>query len=263
MRKVTRALLALTLAAAVALPASAHELILKPSSFSAKPGDELAVELQSTHVFIVKEEVENVSRIEAGVFADGKLAKSELKENEPELRIDFSVKIPDGDSATLVVANKIGDIWCVTPDGWKEGTRKEVEAQGIKVTRASLTDKFTKTFINPSKSDKNFATVVGQELEVVPITNPADIKVGEFFKVKVLFKGQPAAMPVYATYDGFVKEFENTYAYSTQSDSEGIANIKITSPGVWIVRAAKDNEPGVEGEYEVRNLRSILTIEVK
>jgi uncharacterized GH25 family protein len=244
-------------------PALSHELILRPSRFTAAAGDEIPIELQSTHIFIVKEEVEEISMIKAGIFDGGKLVESELKPNEPDLRIDFSVKIPGENQSTLVIANKIGDIWSVTPDGWKPGTRKSLEDQGVKVLRASLTDKFVKTVINASASDTNYSTVVGQELEVVPVTNPADAKTGQYFQVKVLFKGQPAAMPVFATYDGFVTEHENTYAYYTESDSEGVANIKITSPGTWIIRASKDNEPGVEGEYDTRSLRSILTISVK
>lgn len=246
-----------------AAPAFAHELILKPSSMTAAKGEELPIELQSTHIFIVKEEVEDISTIKAGIFHDGKLVKSELKPNEPDLRIDFSVKIPEGAQSAIVIANKTGDVWSVTPDGWRAGTRKSLEDQGIKVTRASLTDKFSKAIINPSVSDKNFSTVVGQELEVVPVTNPADAKVGQYFRVKILFKGQPLAGQVFATYDGFVKEYQNTYAYSTESDAEGIANIKITSSGLWIIRASKDNEPGVAGEYDTRSLRSILTIQVK
>jgi uncharacterized GH25 family protein len=263
MRRFFIALFAVFALAAAVLPAPAHELMLKPSKFDAAKGEELQVELQSTHVFIVKEEVEDISTIKAGVFQDGKLVESKLEPNEPDLRIDFSVKIPDAAPSTLVIANKIGDIWSVTPDGWKAGTRKSLEDQGIKVTRASLTDKFAKAIINPSASDKNFSTVVGQELEVVPVTNPAGAKAGEYFQVKILFKGQPASIPVFATYDGFVTEYQNTYAYYTESDADGIANIKITTPGLWIIRAAKDNEPGVPGEYDTRSLRSILTLPVR
>jgi uncharacterized GH25 family protein len=117
--------------------------------------------------------------------------------------------------------------------------------------------------VNASQNDKNFATVTGQELEVVPVTNPANAKVGEYFEVKILYKGQPAAFPVWATYDGFAPDLRNTYAYYTESDSEGTAKVKITAPGFWFVRAAKDGEPGVEGEYDARNVRSILSFAVK
>jgi uncharacterized GH25 family protein len=246
-----------------AAPAFSHELILKPAKFSAPKGSELSIELQSTHIFIVKEEVEDISTIRAGIFQGGKLVESALAPNEPDLRIDFSVKIPDDKSASIILANKTGEVWSVTPDGSKPGTRKSFEDQGIKVTRASRTDKFAKAIVNTSAADKNFAAVVGQELEIVPVTNPANAKIGEFFKVKVLFKGQPASFPVFATYDGFVKEYQNTYAYYTESDADGVANIKITAPGLWIIRTSKDGEPGVAGEFDTRAIRSILTIPVK
>jgi uncharacterized GH25 family protein len=241
---------------------SAHELIVKPSKMTAGKGEILPIELQSTHQFIVKEEVENVSRIKAGVFRNGKVEESELKENEPELRIDYQVKIAD-DGAVLVVAAKDGEVWSVTNEGGQSGTRKELEAKNLKVLRASKNDKFAKAVVNASKDDKNFAAVVGQELEVVPVTNPADAKVGEYFQVKIFYKGQPVSVPVWATWDGFAPELQNTYAYYTESGSDGTAKVKLTAPGLWIVRAAKDGEPGVEGEYDVRNLRSILTFEVK
>jgi uncharacterized GH25 family protein len=238
-------------------------MILRPADFSAPGGTELPIELQSTHVFIVKEEVEDVSSIRAGIFQDGKLVESVLEPNEPDLRIDFTVKIPDGKSSAIVIANKAGEVWSVTPDGSKPGTRKSFEDQGIKVTRASRTDKFAKVIINASESDKNFAAAVGQELEIVPVTNPASVRTGQYFKVRVLHGGQPASFPVYATYDGFVREYQNTYAYYTEPDADGVANIKITAPGIWIIRASKDNEPGVPGEFDTRSIRSILTIQVK
>jgi uncharacterized GH25 family protein len=41
------------------------------------------------------------------------------------------------------------------------------------------------------------------------LTNPATIRPGDELTVRILFKGQPLATNVYATYDGFSKE-ENT-----------------------------------------------------
>jgi uncharacterized GH25 family protein len=241
--------------------AAAHELIVKPSKMEAAKGEVLPIELQSTHKFIVKEEVENISRIKAGIFRNGGLVEAQLKGNEPELRIDFDVKIEDG-GAALVTAVKDGECWSVTNEGSMAGTRKDLEAKNLKVIRTSKNDKFAKAIVNASKGDKNFAAAVGHELEVVPVTNPADAKVGEYFEAKILLRGEPATVPVWATYDGFVTDIENTYAYYTES-ADGVAKVKITAPGLWIIRAAKDGEPGVEGEYDVRNLRSVLTFEVK
>ena len=157
--------------------AFAHELIVKPSKTEAAKGETLPIELQSTHRFIVKEEVENIGLIKAGVFRNGKLEESELKENEPELRIDYDVKIED-DGAVLVLANKSGEVWSTTNEGSQAGSRKELEAKNLKVLRAAKTDKFAKAVVNAGKDDTNFATVTGQELEIVPVTNPADAKIG-------------------------------------------------------------------------------------
>jgi uncharacterized GH25 family protein len=242
--------------------AFAHELIIKPSAPKAEKGAELAVELQSTHIFIVKEEVEDISKIKAGIADGGKLIESPLSPNDPELRIDFSVKVRDSGSS-LIFAEKEGEIWSVTNEGSKPGPRKALEDQGFKVTRSTLNDKYAKAFVNISEDDGNFDTVLGQDLEIVPVTNPAAAKVGEYFKVKILHKGQPVPTPVWATYDGFCAEFQNTYAYYTEADSEGVANIKITAPGLWIIRTSKDGDPGAEGEYDSRSLRSTMTFTVE
>ncbi|MDR3354472.1 MAG: DUF4198 domain-containing protein [Synergistaceae bacterium] len=260
MRKIMCSAVALLIMFAAS--ASAHELIIKPTKMTTEKGEVLPVELQSTHVFIVKEEMEDISFIKAGIYRDGKLEESKLTGNEPELCIDFSVEIKD-DGSSLIAANKIGDIWSVTNEGGKPGPRKKHEDQGLKVVRSTLTDKFAKAIVNSSEGDKNFSTVIGQELEIVPVTNPANAAVGGYFQVKILFKGEPASLPVWATYDGFCGEYQNTYAYYTESGSDGVANIKITSPGLWIVRSSIDREPGVEGEYDSRSIRSILTFQVK
>ncbi|MDR2779561.1 MAG: DUF4198 domain-containing protein [Synergistaceae bacterium] len=253
---------AMAIIAMFSCPVSAHELIIKPGAPKAENGAELAVELQSTHIFIVKEEVEDVSKIKAGIANGSSLIESRLSPNEPELRIDFSVKIQN-EGSSIIFAKKEGEIWSVTNEGSKPGPRKALEDQGFKVARSTLNDKYAKAFVNISEDDKNFEAVLGQDLEIVPVTNPAAAKTGEYFRVKILHKGQPIAIPVLATYDGFCTEFQNTYAYYTESNAEGVANIKITAPGLWIIRTSKDGDPGVEGEYDTRSLRSTMTFTVE
>ncbi len=261
-RKVFAVISLLAMSFLAVAAAGAHELILKPSKMEAAGGEPLHVELHSVHRFIVKEEVENVERVKAGLFDEGKVAYSEIKGNEANLCIDLSVT-PKKDGATIIVAEKDGEPWSVTSEGGKVGTRKEWEAKGLIVKSTNKYDKFSKVIINASKEDKNFAAVVGQRLEIVPVTNPADAKVGDYVQVKVLLHGQPASLPIWATFDGFETEHENTWAYYTESNAEGIAFIKITNPGLWFIRSVKNGEPGVPGEIDALNLRSILTIEVK
>ncbi|MBR0094856.1 MAG: DUF4198 domain-containing protein [Synergistaceae bacterium] len=246
-----------------ALPAAAHELTIKNTAGNTpKAGEPFALTVQSAHKFIVPEEVEILSRVKAGIIEDGKFIESELKGNDPELCIDFSVTPKDLSGSFIVVATKDGESWCVTNEGGKSGARKDLEAQGLKVLSANKYDKYAKAIFNTSKEDKNFAQVLGHPLELIPITNPADAKVGEYFDVKILLNGQPYTGPVWATYDGFVTEYENTYAYYTEAEN-GEAHVKITAPGWWGIRAAQSGLPGVEGDYDHLNLRAFVLFEVK
>ena len=229
------------LVSALSGAAMAHELTLRANG-KVTEGAPLAVSVHSGHKFIVPEEVESLERVKAGPFVDGKLMPQPLTGNEKGLCIDFTVPEVKAGESLIVLAEKDGGVWSVTNEGGKSGARKLI--------------------LNASKDDKNFATAVGHPLEVIPVTNPADAKVGEFFEVKVVLEGQPYTGPVWATYDGFVTEYENTYAYYTEAES-GTAFIKITAPGLWGVRARQDGLPGVEGTYDSRTVRSFLLFEVK
>ncbi len=258
MKRVITFLLVIALGA----PAFSHELTIKARNNSMKAGELFPVTVQSAHKFIVPEEVEILSRVKAGIIEDGKFIASELTANDPELCIDFTVTPKDLSQSVILVAMKDGESWCVTNEGGKSGARRELEAQGLKVISANKYDKYAKAIYNTSPDDKNFSSVLGHPLELIPITNPANAKVGEYFDVRILLNGQPYTGPVWATYDGFVTEYENTYAYYTEAEN-GVAHVKITAPGWWGIRAAQSGLPGVEGDYDALNLRAFLLFEVK
>lgn len=258
MRRITALLLVLLLSA----PAFSHELTIRAKSKELKAGEPFHVTVQSAHKFIVPEEVEVLSRVKAGIIEGGKFIESELTGNDPELCIDFTVTPHDLSGSVMLVAIKDGETWSITNEGGKTGARKDLEAQGLKVLRATKNDKYAKALFNTSPDDTKFAQVVGHPLEIIPITNPADAKVGEYFHVKILLNGQPYTGPVWATYDGFVTEYENTYAYYTEAEN-GEAHIKITAPGLWGIRAFQGDLPGVAGDYDALTLRAFLLFEVK
>ena len=259
----TRRILAVTLILAlIAFPAFSHELTIKAKDNTMKQGESFPVTVQSTHKFIVPEEVEVLERVKAGIIEDGKLIESKLTANDPELCIDFTVTPKDLSGSVILVAIKDGEVWSITNEGGKTGARGKLESQGLKVIRATKNDKYAKAFYNTSASDKNFSQVLGHPLEIIPITNPANAKVGEYFDVKILLNGQPYTGPVWATYDGFSKEYENTYAYYTEAEN-GEAHVKITAPGWWGIRAYQGDLPGVKGEYDNLTLRAFALFEVK
>ncbi|MGI6075785.1 MAG: DUF4198 domain-containing protein [Pyramidobacter sp.] len=252
---------AAVLVSALSGVAFAHELTLRPTG-EVKEGESLSMTVQSAHRFIVPEEVEVLDRVKAGPFVNGAFQPQPLTGNEKDLCIDFTVPEIKAGEANIILAEKDGEVWCITNEGGKSGARKDLEAQGLKVKSATKYDKYAKLILNASGADTKFAAVAGLPLEITPATNPADAKVGEFFEVKIELQGQPYTGPVWATYDGFDTEHENTYAYYTEAEN-GTAFVKITAPGFWGVRAMQSGLPGVEGQYDSRSLRSFLLFEVK
>ena len=257
-----RSLILAVILALASSQAFSHELTIKAHDTAMKEGQPFHATVQSAHKFIVPEEVEILSRVKAGIIEDGKFVESKLTANEPGLCIDFTVTPKDLSQSVILVATKDGESWCVTNEGGKSGARKDLEAQGLKVLSANKYDKYAKAIFNTSHDDKNFAFTAGHPLEIIPVTNPADVKPGEYMTVKILLNGQPYTGPVWATYDGFAPEYENTYAYYTEAEN-GEAHVKITSAGWWGIRAAQAGLPGVEGDYDHLNLRAFLLFEVK
>lgn len=106
---------------------------------------------------------------------------------------------------------------------------------------------FAKAIINVDTGDSNFVTPVGQKIEIVPLKNPFGLKEGDFLPIRILHEGNPLSSypTVYATYLGFSTQDE-TYAYTTTADEEGIAEIKIIRPGVWMVKVNYKTHPTEE-----------------
>ncbi len=77
-------------------------------------------------------------------------------------------------------------------------------------------------------------TALGYRLEIIPLRNPAQVKPGEDFPVQILFDGRPLSTFVYATYAGYWSETE-PFPVITRSNAQGIAHIKISRPGVWMI----------------------------
>lgn len=105
-----------------------------------------------------------------------------------------------------------------------------------KVILSLYYEQYAKSLINAGKKDLiNFDKPVGHKLEIIPLKNPLNLKLGGFLPVKVLFNGKPARFcRVYATYAGF--STGDDFAYSTSTNSEGIGKIRIIHWGIWLVK---------------------------
>ena len=246
--------LALTVALGVSGTAHAHEFIVKPDAMTIQPGAELQVSGLSSHIFLISQELEDAKDVKIGVYADGKRADIAVKPNEKTLAYDGTVIAPPN-GTFIATGARLPQIWATTPDGLRQVTKK-----GAAVSNPYKIEKFAKALVNVTPTDNGFSSAIGDTLEIVPLTNPAMVKPGDELTVKVLFKGQPLPTNVYATYDGFSKE-ENTYAYYTEGHKDGTAKVKITQPGIWIVRV-QHSMPEHTEDYDRYVARAVLLFEV-
>jgi len=125
-------------------------------------------------------------------------------------------------------------------------------------------EQYAKVLINAGGTDSSFSKPVGQTLEIVPLQNPIELKVGDFLPIKVLFRGKPAKFcSVLGTFAGFSSE--DNFAFATVTNSEGQANIRILHYGPWMIKATiKLPAPtSLKNKCNEMSYTATLTFEVK
>ena len=99
-------------------------------------------------------------------------------------------------------------------------------------------------------------------MEIIPQKDPSLVKSGEVLPVKVLLDGKPARTYVYGTYAGF-SEAPNTFAYTTRTNKEGIAEIKMLHNGAWVL-IVKEVQPYADAtECDKQTWAASLTFEIQ
>ena len=215
--------------------ASAHEFVVMPEAWDSYHAEQVVpLSVYSTHVFLRSEELEDEGYSE--VFYQGKALP--LTANQNWLTYDTKVTLAGGGTAIIT------------------GHRKPMLYEKVQY------EKFSKLLLPVDGNSAGYDKVVGQRLEIVPMSDPFAAKVGDEIEFKVLLDGKPAKFDtIYATYSGF-SDVPTAWAYTASPVAHGRATVKITSPGFWMVRTmVKLDEKGAG--YEGVSLRSILSFPVK
>lgn len=242
-----------TLSLLSVVPATAHEILLQPMT----EGGAMKMMVESTHVFVKAEELEDVANLKAMLVTPAGAQDVPLAQ-AGELSLAADVPAPQGPA--WFVAHRLPLVFSNTPDGFKPGTKAE-NPTAIFTNRY---EKFSKALVDGS--DPAFVMKpLGHVLELVPMSNPADLKAGDELQVQVLYNGAPVAAEVTATFAGF-SDTPMTFAYATETGDEygtpGVAKVKVWQPGYWYVRVAHEAEDPAD-DVDTHVLRAILSFEVK
>ena len=239
------------LALGLAVPAQAHEFIVKVEPQSPAKGATVKAEFMASHIFTESAEMEDPKDIKATLIQDGQSTDLAVRAN-PEAKDVVAEFTISTEAPVWLAGHRLPQLWSQTPDGMLAGDKSTLT--GKKILYTNQYEKFVKVLLNPSAGDNNFSQPLGQTLEIVPLDNPAGLKVGDEIKVRVLYNGQPVAVPIYASYMGFSNQ-QNTYAYYTEPE-EGDPAVKVTAPGMWLIRA--NYKAAGSGEVRTHDLKAIM-----
>ena len=188
-------------------------------------------------------------------------------------RNDFELRKPDPESffnevgvplelkkeGTYVASAAMKPVFMsITPEGRKMQSKKELP----NAISCRYVEFFAKAIFHAGKPTGNaYKSALGQTIEIVPQKDPGLMKAGDYLPVKVFFEGKPLVGEfVYATYVGFSTREE--YAFTTKTDREGIAKIRITNPGIWWVKVPYKRPHHDKSECDVDQYATILTFGV-
>lgn len=145
-------------------------------------------------------------------------------------------------------------------NGERKHTRdpKEVLPKGHKLLDHYQSVTLAETYVTLKAPTKNALKPYSKGLELVPVTHPNDLYVGEAFEFSVLLDGKPLAdspVTIYAEQHGGDHEEP---AAKTATDSKGSASVTLAKPGVYLLHLRK-SAPAPQGA-EAPNYGYVYTL---
>ena len=135
--------------------------------------------------------------------------------------------------------------WSKNKDGWKQQNLTEM----TDATACQQAQMFGKKLLVVGDGAVDVAAIskpIGQNLEIVPLADPTQVKVDERFPVQIYYQGKPlAGATVIATSDTFMaKDLDATrderppQAFSGKTDKDGKVNVIPQLEGLWKIKVA-------------------------
>jgi uncharacterized GH25 family protein len=253
---------ALFLILILSIASLAHDTWLLPRQAFVAPGTRVLLDLTSGMKFALIDFAIKPDRIDvARCRLNGKTFEIEERTSGAK-SLQLSVTLPDPGIATIWVELGPKSLE-LTPKQVQEyfaelnASRelRQVWASAGKARRwRELYVKHAKTFVavGANTADESWQQPVGMALEIVPETNPASLRAGDDFPVRVLRNGTPLANFSL----GIIRE-GNTLPRFKTTDAAGRATFRLARPGKWLLRGTdlrQSTKPDTEWESDFTTL---------
>ena len=183
---------------------------------------------------------------------------------------DFFLVRPDGTREDLTAGN--GGFRATEIKRYNEGARIVAatikpgfhgEVEGKKDFYRIHYAQYAKALISVGEVPANaFSRAVGHRFEIIPLANPNQLQLGDWFAFKVLFDGKPAKRLEVSACSLFSCTGDS---FEVRTDNEGQAKVRILHYyGPWIVKATLTQPPTEELKNKCQELSytATLTFEV-
>ena len=195
---------------------SAHDFFLYPSSFHAKPGNTVTIAIHVVDVFpgkFIKWNSQRVLRFEHWEGKD-KMNLTGVKPLNDSSGVRIKLEKP---GVHLFALDWTARLIELNPDNFKHYLESEGLDHVLQLRKKRGEEnkpgrerysRYVKTFIGAGTGENQTSNqIVGQLIELIPLDNPCDRRVGDSLRVQLLFRGKPLANALVAsTYSGFTEK---------------------------------------------------------
>lgn len=177
---------------------------------------------------------------------------------QPKTTTEFTAQKGLADGAYIVAAERKVSFYTKTVDGGKRQSKKGLD----NVLKCSWSIMSMKGIVTVGAGKGAVDRVVGHPLEIIPLANPASLKVGDMLPVRVLFKGKPYSGEITTLYHTRAEKKE-TQADPFTTDADGRGSLRIASPGVWLLKAQHELPFAQPEECDVESYVATLTFAIR
>lgn len=232
----TSAVLAGALALLVSATAAAHTPYLAPSNFTPRAGQVVALDAAFAETFFVPETAFDNSRFVV-IGPDGQRSAPDVVQVLKNRTVaEHALPRAEG-TYRFSTGPRLGALfrtWEI--DGKRESARDpsvKIPA-GAKVLSDFQSLTLAETYVTAGAPDRGALAAYGKGLELVPVTHPNDLYVGERFEFVVQYDGQPLADQKVDITEAVWTSDRKPHTETLLTDAQGRAALDLRQAGTWI-----------------------------
>lgn len=119
-----------------------------------------------------------------------------------------------------------------------QGSQQVQVPAGATDVQATAVHTRLETFVSANKMNETALKPSGVGLEMVPVTHPSDLRVGEPIRVRFQLDGQPAANLPFSVVPGTAKYRSASGEQRLTTDAKGEASFTVTMPNMYYLSAS-------------------------